>query len=75
MSRTDMPTDTFSLTATEVARSAGLIAETVRKYADGGLLAYIRMHNGTRLFKPDAVEQARAICKERLANRGYRKAA
>lgn len=64
----------FQHTVTEVARGAELTAETIRLYADTGLIESTRLANGTRLFRADAVEKARALAVSRMANRGRRKA-
>ena len=64
----------FEMTATEVARGAGTAAETVRLYADLGLIPVRRLGNGVRLFRKNAVDEVRTIRDRRLANRGRRPA-
>jgi DNA-binding transcriptional MerR regulator len=67
-------TDPFELTTTDVSREAKRIPETVRQYADLGLIECRRLENGTRLFQRSAIDQVRAISEQRLANRGRRPA-
>lgn len=67
-------TSAFELTTSGLAREAKVIAETVREYADLGLIECRRLENGTRLFQRSAITKVRVIREQRLANRG-RKAA
>jgi DNA-binding transcriptional MerR regulator len=57
-------------TSTSLGRVADLTAETVRLYADNGLIECIRLPNGVRLFTDAAAQRAREIKAQRMANRG-----
>jgi len=52
-------------TTGSVARAAGCLPETVRKFADSGLLDSRRLADGTRVFRADAAARVRAIMAER----------
>jgi len=65
----------FTETTTAIARPAQVLPETVRLYANLNLIEHIRLANGTRLFKPSAVQRVREIYAERMARRGRRSAA
>ena len=67
-----MKAEPFDVTSSEIARGAEIIPETVRKYADLGLLPFQRLGNGTRLFQRSAIEEAKALHGQRMANRGRR---
>jgi DNA-binding transcriptional MerR regulator len=57
-------------TTTTIARSACVLAETVRDYENLGLLECVRLPSGVRLFKPSAAQRVREIFAERMARRG-----
>ena len=63
-------TETYCETTGTTARKAGVLPETVRAYADLGLLEFVRIANGMRMFRPDAAERVRKIRAERMARRG-----
>jgi DNA-binding transcriptional MerR regulator len=65
-------TEGFILTATEVARGARCIPETIRLYHKLGLIEAERLGNGTRLFRRSVVAQVRALRTQRMAARGRR---
>jgi len=65
-----MDGDHFTLTTGSIARQADVLEATVRRYADRGLLEYVRLYNGVRLFKPSAIERARALKAERWSRCG-----
>ena len=62
----------FTETTTGLARTALVTADTVRLYADMGLLEFRVASNGTRLFPVTAAEAVRRIYATRIANRGRR---
>lgn len=64
----------FTQTTTGLARAAAVSPETVRRYADMGLIEFRVASNGTRLFMPSQADQVRQLCAERLSNRGRRSA-
>ena len=72
MTQPDDPAEPFDHTASEIAREVPVIPETVRGYADRGLLECRRLGNGTRLFQRSAIEKARELRNQRLGNRGRR---
>jgi DNA-binding transcriptional MerR regulator len=55
----------FPETTGSVSRDARCLPDTVRRYADGGLIEYRRLADGTRVFRPDAAARVRQIMKER----------
>jgi DNA-binding transcriptional MerR regulator len=55
----------FAETTGSVAREAGCLPETVRRFADGGLLDFRRLRDGTRVFRADAAERVRQIMADR----------
>ena len=59
-------------TVSELARKARVTEPTVRTYADAGLLDYIRLSNGVRLFRNGQEARVREILARRMANRGRR---
>jgi DNA-binding transcriptional MerR regulator len=65
----------FSETTGSLARKAEVEPDTIRHYANEGLIECIRLANGQRLFRPSAVKEVRTILRERLARRGRRSAA
>jgi DNA-binding transcriptional MerR regulator len=67
--------EVFSETTTAVAQAADVLPQTVRLYADLGLLEYVRLRNGTRLLKPSAAAAVRTIYKQRKRGQGCRAAA
>jgi DNA-binding transcriptional MerR regulator len=62
----------YTDTNSKVARDAEVTAPTVTRYADLGLLDYIRSSNGTRLFRPGQAERVKQIYAQRVANKGRR---
>lgn len=64
----------YTHTTTSLARAAEVAPDTVRRYANLGMLDYRLASDGTRLFAFQAVEAVRRICAARLANRGRRAA-
>lgn len=55
----------YSGTTGSVSREAGCLPETVRRYADAGLLDCRRLADGTRVFRSDAAARVRALMAER----------
>jgi DNA-binding transcriptional MerR regulator len=62
----------FIETTTSLARTAGLAPETVRRYADMGLIEFRIASDGTRLFRAAIADRVREIYANRIANRGRR---
>jgi DNA-binding transcriptional MerR regulator len=60
----------FTDTSGTLARNAGVTVATISLYAGMGLLEFVRISNGTRLFRVGQAEKVRAIYTERMANRG-----
>jgi DNA-binding transcriptional MerR regulator len=60
----------FTDTSGKLARDAGVTVATVDLYSDLGLLQFIRISNGTRVFREGQAERVRQICAERMAHRG-----
>jgi len=56
-------------TTGSVARAAGCLPDTVRAYADTGLVEYRRLADGTRVFRADTAEKVRRLMAERRHNR------
>jgi hypothetical protein len=65
----------YTETTSKLARDAETTQPTVRKYADLGLLDFIVVSDGTRLFKPGQAAQVRKIYAARMAGRYKNKAA
>jgi DNA-binding transcriptional MerR regulator len=63
----------FCETSGSIARKAETSQNSVQTYARLGLIEFITLENGTRLFKPDAVEKVRELKRQRLANRSRRR--
>lgn len=63
-------TNAYTETTGSTARKAGVLPETVRTYADLGLLDCLRVANGMRMFRADAADRVREIHAERMARRG-----
>jgi len=59
-------------TTGSLARKAEVLPETIRAYADAHLVDHIRLANGQRLFRSDALIRVRALLEERRARRGGR---
>jgi DNA-binding transcriptional MerR regulator len=57
-------------TTGDLARESGVTVQTVVLYANAGFLDYVRMKNGTRLFKPGQAGRVRELCADRKARRG-----
>lgn len=66
--------DEYRHTSGELARHAQVTAATVTAYAKAGLLDFIVISNGTRLFRAGQAPRVRAIYTERMASRGRRSA-
>ena len=64
----------YTVTSGELARQAGIAAPTVTGYARLGLLDFIALANGTRLYRRGQADRVRQIYRQRVANRGRRKA-
>lgn len=64
-----MSEELFVETSGSIARAAGVLPETVRHYADAGLVEHVRLPNGQRLFKASSAESVKQICAERMARR------
>jgi excisionase family DNA binding protein len=47
------------LTITEAARGLGIHVSTLRRWADSGQIAVVRLPSGYRRFEPAVVEQKR----------------
>lgn len=60
----------FTETSTTIASNARCLPDTVRTYADLGLIPSIRLASGVRLFRPDAAAQVRELKLQRIAHRG-----
>ena len=60
----------YTETTGSIAREAKCLPETVRAYADCGLVEHRRLTDGTRVFRADAADEVRRIMASRLANRG-----
>jgi DNA-binding transcriptional MerR regulator len=56
----------------DLARAAEVAPQTVRIYANLGLLDSIRTASGLRLFRAGQAPRVREIYAERMANRGKR---
>ena len=65
----------FMLTVNEVARAVPCDPDTVRNYANLGLIACRRLDNGVRLFQPSAAPAVTKLRAEALLRRGGRKIA
>ena len=61
--------DDYTETTGSLARKAGVLPETVRAYADKGLIECTRLENGVRMFRGSAAEQVRAIIAGRAPRR------
>jgi len=57
-------------TTGDLARESGVTVQTVVTYANGDLLDFIRMKNGTRLFRAGQADRVRQLCAERKGRRG-----
>jgi hypothetical protein len=66
--------ETYSETTSAIAHAADVLPDTVRLYADMGLLEHVRLKSGIRLLKPSAAERVREIYSQRMGNRGRRSA-
>jgi DNA-binding transcriptional MerR regulator len=62
--------ESFTETSSAIGRASGMTPATVNKYADLGLLDFIRASDGTRLFRAGQEEKVREIHAERMRNRG-----
>lgn len=59
----------FTETSSELARQAKVTQPTIRKYADAGLLDFVKASDGTRLFRAGQADRVREIFAARMANR------
>jgi DNA-binding transcriptional MerR regulator len=59
-------------TNSALARQVGCTAPTITLYANLGLLDYIRISNGIRLFRTGQADRVKSILAQRLASRGRR---
>jgi DNA-binding transcriptional MerR regulator len=59
----------YDQTSGALAREAGTSVPTVQKYAEMGLLEFIRISNGTRLFRRGQADKVREICNRRTPGR------
>jgi hypothetical protein len=71
----DQEAEGFVETTGSIARKAEVLPETVRLYADSGLLECRRLANRVRMFKPSAVARVRELYDERMAHKGGRRGA
>jgi DNA-binding transcriptional MerR regulator len=62
----------FDQTGTDIARTSGLTAETIRAYTRNGLLDHRQLSNGIRVYKKSAVAQAKKIHAQNLARRSQK---
>lgn len=67
-----MDFDTFSETATTIAKGVPCQPDLVKNYARWGWIESRRLANGMWLFKPSAVSRVRTLRAQRLARRGRR---
>lgn len=65
-------TKPFLTTSGMLARRAEVSVPTINRYADLGLLAFIRASDGTRLFADGQEDRVRQILRGRQWNRGQR---
>ena len=63
----------FDETTGSLARKAKCLPETVRYYADLGLVPCIRLPNGMRMFQSSARGRVLEVLAARLKNRGGRR--
>jgi len=59
----------YTETSGDVARRAGVSQVLVQQYARKGLLEFVELANGTRLFRASAADQVRQLKADRLAKR------
>lgn len=52
-----MSTTEYTLTSADVARLLGLTDETVRRYAEQGKLAHVRLPSGHRRFRRSDIDE------------------
>lgn len=64
----------YTDTSGSLARESGVTVQTVVTYADAALLDYIRLANGTRLFRAGQAHRVKEILAQRVAGRGRRNA-
>lgn len=64
----------YTDTSGQLAREAGTTVALIQRYAELGLLKYVRASNGVRLFAPGQAGTVRRVYAQRMANRGNRKA-
>lgn len=70
-----MSPDSFIETTSSVARRAGVLAETVRLYGKLGLIDFLTLPNGTKLYQASTADRVKEIYRERMARRGGRRTA
>ena len=56
---TDKPTSPRLLSITQAAERLGVHYQTLRAWADKGLVPVVRLPSGYRRFDPDAIERVR----------------
>ena len=62
----------FTETSGAIARKSGTCQAVVQAYARAGLIEFIMLDNGFRLFRPEAADQVREIKARNIANRSRR---
>ncbi len=60
----------FDQTTGALARDAGVTVALIQKYADLGLIQFIRASNAQRLFRRGQADRVREIYSQRMSNRG-----
>jgi DNA-binding transcriptional MerR regulator len=60
----------YTDTSGKLSRDSGVSVPTVNLYAEMGLLDFVRISTGCRLFRVGQAEKVRAIYAKRMANRG-----
>ena len=62
----------FTETSGAIARQSGACQAVVQSYARAGLIEFIVLENGLRLFKREAADQVREIKARNIANRSHK---
>jgi DNA-binding transcriptional MerR regulator len=65
----------YSETSSKLARDAEVTVPTVNLYAELGLLDFMRLSNGMRLYAAGQASRVRQIYTERMSNKGRRRLA
>ena len=63
----------YTDTTTDLARLARVNPATIRLYADEGLLDFVVIRDGMRLFRTGQADRVKALRAERIARRGNRR--